>query len=123
MIRENSNTGLFCEGGAVPSSELELVLALLDGVERAKPHAVHEHGVPLAEVYLETDNTYVDFRENAFNKLPLCLVLTEQRRFLWLRPYHILFLLIFENFQILALNTNKELNSNDVAADLALCLT
>ena len=53
MIGETENTGLFCEGGAVPSSELELVLALLDGVERAQPHAVHEHGVPLAEVYLE----------------------------------------------------------------------
>ena len=59
MTREIENTGLLCEGGAVPSSELELVLALLDGVERAKPHAVHEHGVPLAKVYLETETTHM----------------------------------------------------------------
>ena len=59
VMRETENTGLLCERGAVPSSELELVLALLDGVERAKPHAVHEHWVPLAEVYLETETTHM----------------------------------------------------------------
>ena len=59
MIGETENTGLFCEGGAVPSSELELVLALLDGVERAQSHAIHEHGVPLAEVYLLRETTHM----------------------------------------------------------------
>ena len=46
-------TGLLGEGGAVPAAKLELELALLDGVERAQTHAVHEHGVPLAEVDLK----------------------------------------------------------------------
>ena len=58
--QKDKYTCLLCEGGAVPSPELELELALLDGAERAQPHAVHEHRVPLAEVDLEI------FRKFAF---------------------------------------------------------
>lgn len=42
------------EGGAVPPPRTELVLALVDGANRAQAHAVHEPRVPLAELNLNT---------------------------------------------------------------------
>ena len=41
------------EGGTVPASGPELVLALVDSPHCAQPHAVHEPGVPLAELHLK----------------------------------------------------------------------
>ncbi len=49
------------EGGAVPAAGPELVLTLVDGADGTQADAVHEAGVPLAELNLKPKETFFTF--------------------------------------------------------------
>jgi len=54
-LDDSSEDGGGVDGGAVPSSMAELVLALVDGVEGARPHGSHQVDVAFADLALLFD--------------------------------------------------------------------